>query len=96
MTQEMQEALERELNDAKSIEDPARRHEAIETVQSHMLVALIDCQRKTAERVKELVANKEETKNKIEGAKWLWAVIRYLVAAGAGGAVLQFASGGSM
>lgn len=96
MTQEMQNALERELNDAKSIEDPARRHEAIETVQSHMLVALIDCQRKTAERVKELVANKEETKNKIEGAKWLWAVIRYLVAAGAGGAVLQFASGGSM
>ena len=92
----MQDALERELNDAKSIEDPARRHEAIETVQSHMLVALIDCQRKTAERVKELVANKEETKNKIEGAKWLWAVIRYLVAAGAGGAVLQFASGGSM
>lgn len=96
MTKEMQDALERELNDAKSIEDPARRHEAIETVQSHMLVALIDCQRKTAERVKELVANKEETKNKIEGAKWLWAVIRYLVAAGAGGAVLQFASGGSM
>lgn len=96
MTQEMQNALERELNDAKSIEDPARRHEAIETVQSHMLVALIDCQRKTAERVKELVANKEETKNKIEGAKWLWAAIRYLVAAGAGGAVLQFASGGSM
>ena len=96
MTQEMQDALERELNDAKSIEDPARRHEAIETVQSHMLVALIDCQRKTAERVKELVAKKEETKNKIEGAKWLWAAIRYLVAAGAGGAVLQFASGGSM
>ena len=96
MTQEMQNALERELNDAKSIEDPARRHEAIEMVQSHMLAALIDCQRKTAERVKELVANKEETKNKIEGAKWLWAVIRYLVAAGAGGAVLQFASGGSM
>lgn len=96
MTQEMQNALERELNDAKSIEDQARRHEAIEMVQSHMLAALIDCQRKTAERVKELVANKEETKNKIEGAKWLWAVIRYLVAAGAGGAVLQFASGGSM
>ena len=96
MTKEMQDALERELNDAKSIEDPARRHEAIEMVQSHMLAALIDCQRKTAERVKELVANKEETKNKIEGAKWLWAVIRYLVAAGAGGAVLQFASGGSM
>lgn len=96
MTQEMQDALERELNDAKSIEDPTRRHEAIEMVQSHMLVALIDCQRKTAERVKEIVAKTEEAKHKIEGAKWLWSAIRYLVAAGAGGAVLQFASGGSM
>ena len=96
MTQEMQDALERELNDAKSIEDPARRHEAIEMVQSHMLVALIDCQRKTAERVKEIVAKTEEAKHKIEGAKWLWSAFRYLVAAGAGGAVLKFASGGSM
>lgn len=96
MTQEMQNALERELKDAKSIEDPTRRHEAIEMVQSHMLAALIDCQRKTAERVKELVARSDEAKHKIEGAKWLWTIIRYLVAAGAGGAVLQFASGGSM
>lgn len=96
MTKEMQEALERELNDAKSIEDQARRHEAIEMVQSHMLAALIDCQRKTAERVKELVARSDEAKHKIEGAKWLWTLIRYLVAAGAGGAVLKFASGGSM
>ena len=70
MTEEMQEALERELNDAKSIEDQARRHEAIEMVQSHMLAALIDCQRKTAERVKELVARSDEAKHKIEGAKY--------------------------
>lgn len=96
MTKEMQDALERELNDAKSIEDPVRRHEAIEMVQSHMLAALIDCQRKTAERVKELVSRTDEAKNKIEGAKWLWTIIRYLVAAGAGGAVLKLASGGSM
>lgn len=96
MTKEMQDALERELNDAKSIEDPARRHEAIEMVQSHMLAALIDCQRKTAERVKELVARTDEAKHKIEGAKWLWTIIRYLVAAGAGGAVIKLASGGAM
>lgn len=96
MTKEMQDALERELKDAKSIEDSARRHEAIEMVQSHMLAALIDCQRKTAERVKELVARTEEAKHKIEGAKWLWTIIRYLVAAGAGGAVLKLASGGTM
>lgn len=56
----MQEALERELNDAKSIEDQARRHEATEMVQSHMLVALIDCQRKTAERVKSVKSTVED------------------------------------
>ena len=96
MTQEMQDALERELNDAKSIEDQALRQEAIEMVQSHMRVALMDCQRKTAERVKEIVAKTEGAKHKIEGAKGRWAARRYLVAAGAGGAVLKLASGGSM
>lgn len=89
MTKEMQDALERELNDAKGIEDPERRHEAIEMVQSHMLAALIDCQRKTAERVKDLVARADETRHKVQGAKMLWAFIRYLVAAGAGGALLK-------
>lgn len=91
MTVEMQNALQRELDDAKAIEDPERRHEAIEMVQSHMLAALIDCQRKTAERVKELVSKAEAAEHKIQGAQWLWTIIRYLVAAGAGGAVLRFA-----
>ena len=47
MTLEMQNALERELNDAKTPEDRA-------LAQSHILLALMDCQRKTAERVKKL------------------------------------------
>ena len=89
MTIEMQLALERELNDAKSIEDSARRHEAIEMVQSHMLSALIDCQRKTAERVKELVSQAEEARHKIEGAKVLWAILRYIVSFGGGAAVVK-------
>ena len=89
MTKEMQDALERELNDAKAVEDLARRHEAIEMVQSHMLAALLDCQRKTADRVKDLIARADNAKAKVEGAKWLWTLIRYLVAAGAGGALLK-------
>ena len=91
MTKEMQDALERELNDAKVIEDLARRHDAIEMVQSHMLAALLDCQRKTADRVKDLVSRADNAKAKVEGAKWLWAIIRYIVAAGAGGAMLKMA-----
>lgn len=47
MTLEMQNALERELKDAKTPEDRA-------LAQSHILLALMDCQRKTAERVKKL------------------------------------------
>ena len=89
MTKEMQDALERELSDAKAIEDLVRRHDAIEMVQSHMLAALLDCQLKTADRVKDLVFRADNAKAKIEGAKWLWALIRYLVAAGAGGALLK-------
>ena len=70
MTKEMQDALERELNDAKAIEELARRHDAIEMVQSHMLAALLDCQRKTADRVKDLVSRADNAKAKVEGAKW--------------------------
>jgi len=47
MTLEMQNALERELKDAKTSEDRA-------LAQSHILLALMDCQRKTADRVKKL------------------------------------------
>ena len=78
MTVEMPQALERELNDAKAIDDTDRRHEAIEMVQSHMLAALVDCQLKTAERVKALSADAEAKRNRIVGAKTLWAVLRYL------------------
>jgi len=92
MTLEMQNALQRELDDAKSIENPERRHEAIEMVQSHMLAALIDCQRKTAERVKELVATAEAARHKLQGANLLWTALRYIVAMGGGAAVVKFLS----
>ena len=91
MTKEMQDALGRELSDAKAVEDLPRRHDAIEMVQSHMLAALLDCQRKTADRVKDLVFRADSAKAKVQGAKMMWAIIRYLVAAGAGGALLKVA-----
>ncbi|MBR1921502.1 MAG: hypothetical protein IJ829_05815 [Kiritimatiellae bacterium] len=64
MTTEMQKSLERELADAKSADDVTK-------AQSHILLALMDCQRKTAERVKTL--------------GWKFTVA--MVALGAGGGV---------
>ncbi len=92
MTAEMQSALQRELEDAQAIADPERRRDAVQTVQSHMLAALIDCQKKTADRVKELVSDATAAKYKLQGAQLLWRVIRYLVAGGAGAAIVKFAA----
>lgn len=89
MTIEMQKALERELADAKAIADVARRHEALETVLCHELAALIDCQRKTAERVKELVAQADGARQRVRGAKTMLAVLRYVAAMGGGAAVVK-------
>ncbi len=89
MTIEMQNTLTRELKDAKEIDGEERRREAMMTVQSHMLEALIDCQRKTAERVKELVAAKSAAECRLEGAQLAWRVMRYLAAGGMGAAVLK-------
>lgn len=89
MTIEMQNALERELADAKAIGDVARRHEAMETVLCHELAALIDCQRKTAERVKDLVARAEGARQRVRGAQAMLAVLRYVAAIGGGAAVMK-------
>ena len=92
MTAEMQSALQRELEDAQDIADPERRRDAVQTVQSHMLAALIDCQRKTADRVKQIVENANATKYKFEGAQFAWRILQYLCAGGAGAAIVKFAS----
>ena len=89
MTVEMQEALNRELEDAKAIKDADRRREAMETVQGHMLAALIDCQRKTAERVKDLVARADSASQRVKGAQAILAILRYVVAMGGGAAIVK-------
>ena len=92
MTEDLEKALKRELATAKAKPDPEERHEAILTAQANMLEALVECQRKTADRVKEIVAGANAAKYKLEGAQLLWRVFRYLAAGGAGAAIVKFAS----
>ena len=47
MTLEQQRQIEREFNDAKTPDE-------ISKAQTHAILALVDCQRKTGERVKKL------------------------------------------
>lgn len=79
MTLEMQEHLKREMADALAIEDESRRHDAMLTVLVLQNDALIDCQRKTSDRVKGIVAEKEADKNKKLGAKWAFGVVVSIV-----------------
>ena len=78
MSPEMQHMLDCEMEDARKIADPARRLDAMLTVLVHQCRALVECQLKTAERVKALGADAEAKRNRIVGAKTLWAVLRYL------------------
>ncbi len=88
MTIELQTTLEREMEDALKITDVERRREAINTVQNHIMLALLDCQRKTADRVKTLVAEAEAREQKIKGAKWLAGVIKVVISIGGPGAAV--------
>lgn len=54
MTKEMQESLARELEGAMNWSDEETRSERIMRAQANILISLIDCQRKTADRVKKL------------------------------------------
>lgn len=93
MTEEMQAVLEREMKDALAIEDPCRKSEAVITVMSHQLSALVDCQRKTSERVKALVKEKEEKAARAKGFAMAFKLARYLVASGLGAALMKFLGG---
>ena len=66
MTLEMQQMLTREMEDALALEDPDRRHDATLTVLAHQSAALIDCQRKTSDRVKTLVEDMAQVKSDLK------------------------------
>lgn len=93
MTKEMQDVLEREMDDALSIEDQDRKKEAVITVMSHQLRALVDCQRKTSERVKTLVKEAEDKAARIKGFKFAIELGKVIVSLGGGALLMKFLGG---
>lgn len=87
MTIEQQAMLKLEMDDALAITDPSRRTEAVQTVTLHYLYALTDCQRKTADRVKRIDAEREAALQRVKGAAWLWRILRYGATLGGGGLI---------
>lgn len=69
MTLEQQQSLERELKGAMEWPDEATRPMRVQAAMANCLLALIDCQRKTSDRVKKLS----------------WKFTTAMVALGAGG-----------
>ena len=82
MTKELQDFLTNQL-------DTAATPEEVDRAMVGAMKALIDCQRKTAERVKEMVIERDREKSRKEGAKWLWGVLTTIAASGGGALVLK-------
>ena len=85
MTLEMQEMLEEEMESAEEANDKER----IQRVMVRATLALVDCQRKTSERVKSLEAAWEARENRIKGAGMLWKILGVLASAGGGAVILK-------
>lgn len=90
MTEELKRALEIQMQDALKINDSGRRHDAILTVLVHQNNALSDCQLKTAERVKMLVNERENVKERVKGAKFLIDLLKLVASAGGTAAIIKF------
>lgn len=78
MTQELQIALERQLNEAMAKGDA----NLVARAQANILFSLMDCQRKTADRVKELHASREKV-------AWLIRAVQGFAAAGGFAAMVK-------
>ena len=85
MTIEQQESLSRELEAATESGDDKR----LDRAHTNVLLALIDCQRKTADRVKEMRIEADRRKQRVEGARILWDVLKVAAASGGGALILQ-------
>lgn len=90
MTKELQHSLQIEMKDALRIEDTDSRHDAILTVLVHQNDALIDCQCKTADRVKGLVQERDGVKERVKGAKFLIDLLKLVASAGGTAAIIKF------
>lgn len=84
MTTELKDALERRLNEAVASGDP---HE-VEKAHSAISLAMMDCQLKTATRVKDMVVKIDSVVNMAKGAK-IAAKVVYAVLGAGGGAILM-------
>jgi hypothetical protein len=82
MTEEMRKLLTDQLDGANTRDD-------IDRALVSSMKALIDCQYKTAERVKDLVVERDREKQRRNGALWLWGVLSAAVAAGGGARILK-------
>lgn len=62
----------------KSAETP----EAITQAQTLAMIAVVDCQFRTSERVKALIAEKEKDKSFWSGAKWAAGLVQLFITSG--------------
>ena len=82
MTKEMRDLLVDQLDKAKTDEE-------VDRAMVGGMKAMIDCQYKTSERVKDLVIDRDREKSRREGAKWLWGVLAMLASSGGGALILR-------
>lgn len=85
MTKEMRDLLVDQLDKAKTDEE-------VEKAMVGGMKAMIDCQYKTSERVKDLVIDRDREKSRKEGAKWLWGILSAFAASGGGAIILKLLS----
>ena len=85
MTKEMRDLLVDQLDRAKTDEE-------VDKAMVGGMKAMIDCQYKTSERVKDLVIDRDREKSRREGAKWLWGIFSAIAASGGGAVILKLLS----
>lgn len=83
MTIELKEALERRLDEAIASKDPEKIADAHTAIEK----AMIDCQMKTAERVKDLCKKMDSAMDMVQGAR-LAGKFAYSIIGAGGGALL--------
>ncbi len=85
MTAEMYDYISREFTEAEKAGDDER----MSRIMVRAILAMLDCQRKTSDRVKEILAREETAKAKLSGAKLAWDALKVLSAAGGGAIILR-------
>ena len=85
MTKEMRDLLVDQLDKAKTDEE-------VDKAMVGGMKAMIDCQYKTSERVKDLVIDRDREKSRREGAKWMWGILSAIAASGGGAVILKLLS----